>query len=417
MLSAVVSLASASWSIFNTPPLVILESPISISPKLLDIEPESRAATVVNDDFTTPEPNVSMLNTELPSIWYSSPETILIPVLLIVVISVPSSLISMVPFLASNINPVEFSWVCNSRLPTLFTINESVPPWYKLKSLFIPNEIRPVVLSAEVSLASASWSICKTPPLVILESPLSISPKLLDIEPVSRVATVVNEDVTTPEPNVSALNTEFPSIWYSSPETILIPVLFIVVISVPSSLISMVPFLASNINPFSASWVCNSRLPILFTINESVPPWYKLKSLFIPNEIRPVVLSAEVSFASASLSICKTPPLVILESPLSISPKLLDIEPASRVATVVNDDVTTPEPNVSALNTEFPSIWYSSPETILIPVLLIVVISVPSSLISMVPFLASNINPLEASWVCNSRLPILFTINESVPPW
>ena len=64
------------------------------------------------------------------------------------------------------------------------------------------------------------------------------------------------------------------------------------------------------------------------------------------------MLSAVVSFASASLSICKTPPQVILESPLSISPKLLDMAPESRVATLVNDEVTTPEPNVFALNTE-----------------------------------------------------------------
>ena len=68
------------------------------------------------------------------------------------------------------------------------------------------------------------------------------------------------------------------------------------------------------------------------------------------------MLSAVVSFASASLSMCNTPPLVILESPLSISPKLLDIEPESRVATVVKEDVTTPEPKVLSLNTEFPSI-------------------------------------------------------------
>ena len=68
------------------------------------------------------------------------------------------------------------------------------------------------MLSAVVSLASASLSMCNTPPLVILESPLSISPKLLDIEPESRVPTVVKEDVTTPVPNVLLLNTEFPSI-------------------------------------------------------------------------------------------------------------------------------------------------------------------------------------------------------------
>ena len=136
----------------------------------------------------------------------------------------------------------------------------------------------------------------------------------------------------------------------------------------------------------------------------------------MPIDIIPLVLSAEVSLASASLSICKTPPVVILESPLSIFPKLLDIEPESKAATVVNEEVTTPVPNVFELNTEFPSIRYSSPDTILIPVLLIVVIKVPSSLISTVPFLASNINPLLASCVCNSRLPILFTIKESVPP-
>ena len=50
------------------------------------------------------------------------------------------------------------------------------------------------------------------------------------------------------------------------------------------------------------------------------------------------------------------------------------------------------------------------------PVLLIVVTSVPSSFISTVPFLASKMKPLLASWVCNSRLPVLLTTNESVPP-
>ena len=339
------------------------------------------------------------------------------PVLLIVVRSVPSSLISTVPFLASKMKPLLASWVCNSRLPVLLTTNESVPPWYKLRSLSTPIDIIPVALSAVVSLASASLSICNTPPLVIFESPLSIFPKLLDIEPESRAATVVNEEVTTPVPNVSALNTEFPSIWYSSPDTMLIPVLLIVVTSVPSSFISTVPFLASKIKPLLASWVCNSRLPVLLTKNESTPPWYKLRSLSTPIDNIPLVLSAVVSLASASLSICNTPPVVILESPLSIFPKLLDIEPESRAATVVNEEVTTPVPSVSALNTELPSIWYSSPDTILIPVLLIVVTSVPSSFISTVPFLASKINPFSDSWVCNSRLPVLFTINESVPPW
>ena len=68
MLSAVVSLASASLSIWNTPPQVILESPLSILPKLVDIEPESRVATVVKEDVMTPEPKVLLLNTEYPSI-------------------------------------------------------------------------------------------------------------------------------------------------------------------------------------------------------------------------------------------------------------------------------------------------------------------------------------------------------------
>ena len=64
------------------------------------------------------------------------------------------------------------------------------------------------MLSAVVSLASASLSMCNKPPVVMSESPLSILPKLVDIVPESRVPTDVKEDVKTPRPNVSALNTE-----------------------------------------------------------------------------------------------------------------------------------------------------------------------------------------------------------------
>ena len=71
--------------------------------------------------------------------------------------------------------------------------------------------------------------------MVILESPLSISPNPPEILPLSNIPTDVNEDATILFPKVVSERTLILLILNSSPVERLIPVLSIVVIVVPSS--------------------------------------------------------------------------------------------------------------------------------------------------------------------------------------
>ena len=86
-----------------------------------------------------------------------------------------------------------------------------------------------------------------------------------------------------------------------------------------------------------------------------------------------------------------------------------------KAPTLVSDELITPDPSVLFVNTDVPLILYWSPLATLIPVLSIVVITEPAPIISTVWSPESRTIP--PVLVLTFKSPVLFTINESEPPW
>ena len=179
------------------------------------------------------------------------------------------------------------------------------------------------------------------PPLTVPDDCIVLFPTLIlpnpdDILPLFRVPTVVNDEFVTPLPRVLALRTVWLLIVYALPATTLIPFELTCANSLVLCLNTVIPFLASSSMLPLESWVLIIISPVLLTINESVPPWYKFNGCPTPIVSLPCELSAVVSFWSALVSIVITPPEVILEVPISMLPNPGVIEPLSNSPTLLN---------------------------------------------------------------------------------